>query len=321
MKTLPQTTLSRWLDAPDPCELPNLVQGWRDIEVVVTLVPVALAPDGFGANLRRSFLGALAPGASPEAQAGTPCPWEPPCALDVFLREQLRHGGDGLPKPYLIYWQQQGPVMAVSLRMFGTACDWGQAAAEALVAGLSGILPWEKALRGQVAAPVLHARHLLADPLPEIPDGPLTLRLTSPMDDEGAKPGDQRDPAARILSRAIRRVDAMARWQGLALTPEPLHALTEAAHAVEARSLRLKPSKHESPNRHGQKRVSQVVKGEIDLPPLPDDLRLLLALTSRCHLGRHTNEGLGRFELVPTQKPLLPPTKARLRFRATRSPK
>ena len=300
METTPQTAFARWLAVPEPCGLSDLAQSWRDIEVSVTLAPVAFASDGFGANLRRSFLGALAPGASPEAQAGKPCPWEPPCALDVFLREQLRNGGDGLPKPYVIFWQQQGPVMAVSLRIFGAACDWGQAAAEALVAGLSGILPWEKALRGQATPPQFRARHLVADPLPQVPEGPLTLRLTSPMDDEGAKPGDRRDPAARVLSRAIRRVDAMARWQGFALAPEALHQLTESAFGIHARALRLRQSQRESPNRHGQKRQSQVVSGEIDLPALPYDLRLMLALAGRCHLGRHTNEGLGRFELVPT---------------------
>ena len=198
MDTVPLTNLARWLAAPDRVErLADLAQGWRDQEVVVTLAPVASADDGFGAHLRRSFLAALAPGASAPARAGRACPWDPPCALDIFLREQLRVGGDGLPKPYVLCWQQTGPQIAVTLRLFGTACDWAPAAAEALVAGLTGILPWPRALPGQHSPPAILDRQMPQLPLPDLPDAPLTLCLITPMDDEGAK--TDRDLAARLL--------------------------------------------------------------------------------------------------------------------------
>ena len=54
-------------------------------------------------HFRRSFLGALSAGGSPAARAGQPCPWEPPCAFDVFCREQYRENGSGLPKPFF-FW-------------------------------------------------------------------------------------------------------------------------------------------------------------------------------------------------------------------------
>lgn len=302
-----QTGLAKWLAAPQRvADLSALASCWRDQECSVVLAPVAPVDAGLGAHLRRSYLGALAPGASPAARAGTPCTWDPPCALDVFLREQLRSAGDGLPKPYVLFWQQQGPVLCVTLRVFGTACDWFPVAAEALVAGLSGILPWARAVEGQRAAPELLARQIGIAPWVEVPEGPLTLHLLSPMDDEGARPDDTRDIAARLLSRTLRRVDALARWSGAALTEDAHRRLTAAAHEIRAGALRLTRGSTASPNRKGEARRRQVLAGEIDLPPVPDDIRLLLALAARSHIGRGTNEGLGRIGIGEAALPTEP---------------
>ncbi|MBD1206747.1 MAG: hypothetical protein H9533_21810 [Rhodobacteraceae bacterium] len=296
-----QTGLARWLAEPHSAgSLVDLAAGWRDHDIILTLAPVAPAGTEFGAHLRRSFLGGLAPGASVPARIGQPCPWDPPCALDVFLREQLRAGGDGLPKPYVLFWHQQARVMEVTLRIFGIACDWAPAAAEGITAGLTSILPWSMALRGQPAPPAILHRFAEVTPLADdIPEGPLTLTFLSPMDDEGANPKGRGDAAARLLSRALRRVDALARWQGLRLSDTALRDLTARVHALRADSLRLQRATCDSPNRHSQVRRTQVVSGSLDLPPLDADLRLLLSLIRRCHLGRHTNEGLGRIEIKP----------------------
>lgn len=134
------------------------------------MVPVPPADSGFGAHLRRSFLGALNPGASPAVRVGAPCPWDPPCALDVFQREQLRAGGDGLPKPYVLSWQQKGPALAVTLRVFGIACDWFPAAVEAMTAALHDRLSWDNALPLCYSPPRLIDRRL-RPPLPPAPSG------------------------------------------------------------------------------------------------------------------------------------------------------
>jgi hypothetical protein len=89
----------------------------------------------------------------------------------------------------------------------------------------------------------------------------------------------------------------MARWQVLALTEDAMRSLTDAAHTVTALAVRLKHDTRYSPNAKGQKRSTRVLMGEIDLSPLPPNLRMLLALTCRTHLGRHTNEGLGELEI------------------------
>ncbi|MCC5976416.1 MAG: hypothetical protein JJT81_20550 [Rubellimicrobium sp.] len=286
--------LAEWLATPTRVnDLSGIADGWRDLDCRVLLGPTGTADSAFGAHLRRSFLAALAPGASDQARHSKPCPWDPPCALDVFLREQLRAGGDGLPKPYVLFWDQEGQAMQVTLRIFGTACDWGAAAADALTAALRE-LPWRKALHCTPPRPL----HREVGPCPwiDVPEGPLTLRLVSSMDDEGSA-DKGRDIAARILSRALRRIDALARWQGLGLEDDAMRALTAQVHALRATDIRLRPGQHLSPNAAGQKRHSRVLTGEFDLPDLPDDLRLLLSLALRCHVGRHTNEGLGRLSV------------------------
>jgi len=96
--------------------------------------------------------------------------------------------------------------MSVTFRVFGTGCDWFPAAAEAQVCAMAA-LPWAKALR--CAPPRVLDRRIGPDPLPDIPQGPLTLHLVSPVDDEGSKADDTRNGAARLLSRALRRVDAL----------------------------------------------------------------------------------------------------------------
>ena len=299
MDHAPLSGLARWLAAPDPVgSLDDLAAGWRNLDLTLTLAPVSPADSGFGAHLRRSFLGGLAPGASAEARAKQPCPWDPPCALDVFLREQIRAGGDGLPKPYVLFWRQQRRVMVVTLRIFGTACDWAPAAAEALTAGLTGILPWTQVFPRQNNPPDILHRVGETTELAQVPEGPLTLRFLSPMDDEGTNPSTNADPAARLLSRGLRRVDALARWQGLALAEPVTRALSDRLRGLRADALRLRRDKRESPNRYGEARVTHVLTGEIDLPPLAPDVRLLLSLIQRCHVGRHTNEGLGMIEVV-----------------------
>ena len=51
-----------------------------------------------------------------------------------------------------------GADLVVTLRVFGMANDWFMAAAEAFVAGLSGILPWSRVFPGVTAPPAPRAR-------------------------------------------------------------------------------------------------------------------------------------------------------------------
>lgn len=300
MSTPPLTGLSATLAAPQPVDLATLAEAWYDQDITLTLVgPGRRAPPDLAGHLRRSFLGAMGPAASGAARAGLPCTWDPPCALDVFCREQLRLAGDGLPKPYVLALEPLGEDLLVTLRVFGMANDWAMAAAEALAAGVSGILPWARVVPGLSTAPVVADRRISpGPPLPPVPEGPVVLRLMSPLDISGGNPrGEAADPAARLVARMVRRVDAMARWQGMSLTEAATRDLTAAAHGLRTAASGLQDGRHASPNRKGQVRNDPVMTGWLRIARIPAPLWPILHLATRTHIGRHATEGLGAFRI------------------------
>ncbi len=249
-----------------------------------------------------AVLGALGRGASPAAQGNAPCSWDPPCALDVFGREQLRGPrGNGLPKPYVIRAWPYGADLMVELRVFGMANDWAMAAAEALVLGMRDILPWRRLLPSGAAAPELVSRKCrvtrLSVPLP--PDS-VTLAFLSPMDGAG------RDVFAqphRVMTRMIRRVDAVSRWNGVALDDETGRALARHAAALSYDLSGLRPGCYASPNRHRQARRDPTLSGCLEIRGDLAPLWPLLNIATRCHIGRHAVEGLGAFQIEDIGSP------------------
>ncbi len=271
----------------------QLASEWRDGTVRLRL-PRCRAPDGLGAHLRRSFLGALAAGASDEARRNLPCPWDPPCALDVFLREQMRGPrGDGLPKPYVIFFTAQGQDLVVELRVFGMACGWLDTAAEAMVAGLRDILPWQR-VAGH-APPVISHRQVALQHGVTVRRAParIGLEFLSPVDISGTR----QDPGRSIVSRIIRRVSAVSRWQGMVPGPEVTRGATDTLDRLQIDAAGLRPGAYHSPNRKAQRRAHDVCRGVLwvsgDLGPLWP----LLLIGERCHAGRAAVEGLGRYRI------------------------
>lgn len=88
--------------------------------------------------------------ASAETIAGAPCPWEPPCALDVFFREQIRAGRHGLPKPFVLSAEALGRNLLVHATIFGFACDWTMSVRDALAEALRDWLRWRDLARDVV---------------------------------------------------------------------------------------------------------------------------------------------------------------------------
>ncbi len=290
------------LACPDRVDADGLGQAWYDQSFAFRLHGAGRVPADIGGHLRRSFLGALGRGASPAARENAPCTWDPPCALDVFRREQLRGPrGDGLPKPYVIRAWTHGADLMVELRIFGMANDWAMAAAEALVGGMREILPWPRLLRASASVPEVIARDTRVTrlSLPPPPDR-VTLAFLSPVDGTG------RDILAqphRLISRMIRRVDAVSRWNGVALEDETGRALAHHAAGLNYDASGLRPGRYASPNRHRQTRQDPTLSGHLtihgDLAPLWP----ILHIATRCHIGRHAVEGLGAFQIADTGTP------------------
>lgn len=291
------TGLARFLLQPEPIgSAADLVRRWREGELRLRLAGIGkcVRPD-FGAHLRRSFLGALAAGASGPARAGLPCPWDPPCAFDVFRREQISIGpGRGLPKPYTFVFRPHGEDLLISLRVFGIACDWLPAAAEGLIAGLAMHLPWAREVKGVQAMPPVLARELRpVDLEPAFPEGRLRLHLLTPAEVPetwSLAPGHL---GAQICRLAIARTEAMARWQALTLAPEALARLAAAADTIMAEVSGLSEARHLSPNRRGEARKDRALSGWVDLIGDLTELGPVFQIVERCNLGRKANEGLG----------------------------
>ena len=84
--------------------LEALVETWMTARIAVRITGCGVLVHDL--PLLRRIRGALGQEllatASPQAVAGQPCPWRPPCALDVLFREQGRAGNMGIPKPFVL---------------------------------------------------------------------------------------------------------------------------------------------------------------------------------------------------------------------------
>ncbi len=201
--------LSRPETIDDIAELATL---WREERALLRLQGAAgaLEVEGFPNHVRRSFLGGLGRFASSEAQAGRPCDWDPPCALDVFGREQIRQGGYGLAKPYVLGAWDDGSDLWIELRVFGMASDWMFSACDGLVYGLYHILPWER-LAGAKGISIIARRFAECSDL-SAAGTDVRLEFVTPVHFEGS--ADER----KLLRKLLPRVQAVAIWHGVALS-------------------------------------------------------------------------------------------------------
>lgn len=299
MTTLPATGLARVLaNTPTTSRIEDLAKAFFDQSAEFHLGGCGYsAPVGIGAHIRRSFLGALGPGASPAAMDAQPCTWDPPCALDVFRREQLRGGrGDGLPKPYVIDCRSDGDDLIVTLRVFGMANDWFMAASEAMVVGIRTILPWQRLYAGRSAVPRILSRQVQTVPLPHFPEVAKAVRLVfvSPTDTGGA------DPVAhphRLLSRLLRRVDGLSRWNGIGLEDGAGRAFANHVKTLTYDTSEIRCGGYLSPNARGQRRKKTTMTGALGIRGDIASIWPVLAMGERCHMGRAAVEGLGAFRV------------------------
>lgn len=244
-------------------------------------------------HFRRSFGGALGAGASPEASAGQPCPWEPPCALDVFFREQMRVEGTGLPKPFVPLADTDGADLIAGLRLFGFATDWAPAAEHAFTDALRHRLPWRKL--GTVPPPLLDRWIETCEGIdPGAPPEAAALDWLTPLDAE------KMDPAGKpgsILKRLHRRLQGLARWHDAALweLPDELVSYWEAiARTGEMDSPKPVPARSGLQQRTFH---ADTARGRLSLHGDLAPFWPLLRTGERCAIGRGATRGNGRYVL------------------------
>ncbi|MEL6967532.1 MAG: CRISPR system precrRNA processing endoribonuclease RAMP protein Cas6 [Pseudomonadota bacterium] len=211
---------------------------WFFQDIVVRVKrPAAHAETLVLLNRIRGALGtALMRSASPAAKNGQPCPYDPPCTLDVFYRTQLETApGFNLPRPFVLQCDLARRRIDVRLRVFGFATDWTMALRDALVASLAHdvvFLGRDEGVdvRGTKAGFEVEGSHIetvhgltLADPPPRI-----CLTIKTALDNAGTS---LVDTPASFIARLNRRIEGLARWQDMALQAD-WGALRQAAEAL-----------------------------------------------------------------------------------------
>ena len=248
-------------------------------------------------RLRGALGNVLLPLASNEARDGKPCAYDPPSALDVFFREQLRIAGrHGIPKPFVLAMDAGQRTLVIRLTIFGFACDWTLTMRDALLAAIA-LVEWTKDAR-PLAAETLTVRSckIITAPGIDVPPSPdaVDLVFETPVD---ASASDLLLFPSTVVARLARRIDGLSRWMDLSLDVfwdeavliwETLdYSWSDVEKGTSTRGSRRQQRGYEYPVISGRLRIAG------NLAPLWP--MLLIGQTS--HAGRGATAGLGRYRL------------------------
>lgn len=278
-------------------DLAALADRWtmHDLRVLV-LGQGALAQDAWTLYRFRGALGhALAPGASPDALADRPCPFQPPCGFALF------HGTldpDGLgpitDRPFTIEADDLDGDLLLTVRLFGMAEGWASEFLAAMVAACRAGLDTGRGERVPLTVQAAE-RMPAALPPPPMPGAGVTVQTITPIvqkSDGGVR--STVDPAS-LLSALARRLEALARWQGLRAGWDSRAVGRQAsAYCADAQCL-LTATTFPTGRYTGRLRPAQ--SGLLRLPPPPPDLAVLLRLAPALHLGADIAFGAGRVQV------------------------
>jgi len=246
-------------------------------------------------RLRGAVGQVLIESASPEAIAGRPCPWMPPCAFDILFREQARAGAYGIPKPWVLAAEPHGRDLVVSMTIFGLAADWSAAAEHALVAALQHRIDW-RAVRPRLFLPRLDLAAVTLRAIEGVPvpaaRGVVEIRFVTPMNAEGDDPLER---PATVLARLAHRLRGLAQWHDASIAAD--WALLERLRGdlqydtalLQRRRLRRRSGRQRQVYR------AETVEGVLRIADVPRELRAMLAVGRLTHVGKGASEGFGRY--------------------------
>ncbi len=246
-------------------------------------------------RIRGGIGNVLLESASPEAVAGNPCRWNPPCGLDVFFREQGRFGPHGIPKPYVLAADRSGQDLVVTMTLFGFAADWSSVAAHAFVTTLQQRIDW----RGQ-RTDVFIPRVALSDVTVRshqgvkagLPSDRAELMFLTPMNAERDNPIER---PGTLFARLARRIEGLALWHDAELDADWQH-LGACWNSVEY-DVGFLQGDHAA-RRSGRVQRSFVVptvRGTLAMDGLTAELWSLLTIGTETHVGKGATEGFGRY--------------------------
>jgi len=254
-------------------------------------------------RLRGALGDLLAASASPEARAGVPCPWSPPCAFEALFRKQGRmRAGVDVPSPWVMAAEAEEGDLLLSLSLFGIACEWAPAVAETLAQAAASRLVWP---RGGGA---LLDRRLVAQDGLAIPDlgaegaQLIAIDLDFRTPAVSGRGGEAFDPAA-LFTGVRHRIDGLARWHGLSVAPSHWPEVTRAVRGLDVCWINPRPLSWRRGSRRQDRWVPMSgtagrlrLKGHSEaLAPLA----IVLALGEKMHVGADVAFGCGRYRMSP----------------------
>lgn len=263
------------------------------------MASLALDP-ALSGRIRGAFGEALLPGASPEAAAGRPCPFDPPCAFEVLFRRQGRMtAGTDFPSPWTIGVEPHREHLRVVLTLFGFATEWAPVALEAMTDALLNRLR----LAGNLYLPrrVLRRRRLAASAgLPAVPVPDVAcLEFASPLVVTGKDVGTDPSPAFTTLGL---RIEGLARWHEATLAGEDWGA---RAAAIRTLSFAWDDGEHVRWMRtSGRQRRAIPMSGTVGRlevfgsPEAMAEAWPILRIGELIHVGADVAFGCGRYRLV-----------------------
>ncbi|MFY7925296.1 MAG: CRISPR system precrRNA processing endoribonuclease RAMP protein Cas6 [Aquidulcibacter sp.] len=283
--------------------LEELAAAWFGVAIEATLPGYgALAGEMEMFRKLRGALGAsLLRSASPEARNNRPCPWQPPCALDLLFREQARGGGGrGVPKPWVLAADRVGKDLVVRLTLFGFATEWAPAISAALAEALVYGVEW-RLLRRDLFKPrpeisALRLLEIQGKATTTVPDAAL-VTFVSPLE---AEMTDLREAPWSLLTRAARRVQMLAAWMDAGLSDSVEEIAAKARElSYDAGGVEALPVDRRS-GRGGQAFQQLMHSGSLHLGGDLGSIWPLLRIMAFCHVGRGTTAGFGRVSVVAT---------------------
>ena len=293
--------LAHQLAHPARClSLEELAASWSEVRIVARVEGYGhLAHDTVLLRRVRGGLGRVLMGSASEAAlAGRPCPWSPPCALDVLFREQGRNGAHGIPKPFVLAGLRRGNDLEIVLTLFGAAGDWASVVMHALVATLRDGIDW-RGQRRDVFGPVAVVSGVQVTGREGVQPGlagdRFDLDFLTPLTAESDEPLER---PATVLARLARRVEGMARWQDVAIEADwRTLAVAWEGMSYDVSGLRRARVARRS-GRGSRTFAMEAIVGTLGVDGLTQELCALLAIGQQVHIGKGASEGFGRFVLT-----------------------
>ena len=275
-------------------EVRVLIRGHADL--AQTSVPVLH-------KLRGAMGRYMAIGASDQAVAGAPCPFQPPCGYALLHNDLPGPFRDGrLPKPFVPMLDTVGEDLMVTFRLFGNAGHWAQEFRAAMVAACR--MGLDRARMEPLTLPV-DGTDIRDHPLPPLPDRwkSVSLATLTPLVQRSDAPVARgKAPDLRPVLTGLRfRAEGLALWHGLrpginlpALQAEAARLAAGAAFRTGHRYVPVRRGAEE-PERNRQGWVGSVT---LPAPAQGSALRALLWLAMVTHIGADTTIGAGRISLT-----------------------